>query len=220
MQQINVFISYAHADKLWCEQLYSNLKRLEFERKAIIWFDEKLRCGDSFEEVIKKKVEQSEVILLIVTSNFLASEYCYINELSLALTRHKGGACRVIPIIFENCDWKSSWLGGIESLPKGGLPVSDADNVKNAIVDVVAGIASEIDTLISDLVLPDPELAIFTNEDLCEILENIERSILVIKKAISKFPDPSTSKLIELDELETKRETYQTELAIRGVDKS
>lgn len=101
------------------------------------WFDREIQAGASIEREITDQLESSELFLLLVSPDFLASDYCYNREMDRALERHKAGEAFVVPIIIEPCDWSSSPLRELKALPRDGKPVSDWTNHNNAYLDIV-----------------------------------------------------------------------------------
>ena len=93
--------------------------------QAAAWADE-----------IDMHLETASIILLLVSPDFLASDYCYDIEMQRALERHKSGEARVVPIILRPCDWQHSPLKDLQCLPRDGKPVTqwpDQDEVFNTI---------------------------------------------------------------------------------------
>lgn len=102
-------------------------------------------AGDEFGREIDENLESSDIILLLISPNFLASDYCYDIEMKRALERHHCGEARVIPIIFDHCDWHSALFGKLMALPKNGRPVTDYPNQHEAFTEIAKGIRRAID---------------------------------------------------------------------------
>ena len=62
----------------------------------------------------------SEIILLLISPNFMHSDYCYSIEMRRALERHERGEARVIPVILRPVDWKGTPIGELQALPTDG----------------------------------------------------------------------------------------------------
>lgn len=133
---MKAFISYSHRDTTSLERLHVHLAMLRRDGFIQEWFDRDILAGDSLDEEITRQLETSELFLLLVTPDFLASDYCYNRELQYALDRHRAGKARLVPIIIEPCDWTSSPLRELKALPKDGKPVSEWTNENNAYLDV------------------------------------------------------------------------------------
>lgn len=134
---MKAFISYSHRDAWALERLHTHLSMLR--RKGLIqeWFDREILAGGELDSEIAEQLEESEIFLLLVSPDFLASDYCYEQEMARALERHEAGEARVIPIIVEPCDWKASPLRRLKALPRDGNPVTEWANQNNAFLDIV-----------------------------------------------------------------------------------
>lgn len=116
-----VFISYSHKDAAHLETLKIHLKPLE--RLGLIepWFDGYMVPGDVIDDEVGRALLEADIILLLVSPDFLASEYCYTIEMERALSRHEKGQARVVPIILRECLWKQTApFRGINALPTDG----------------------------------------------------------------------------------------------------
>jgi TIR domain len=130
------FLSYSHRDGKALERLHTHLTMLQREGLITAWYDHEILAGDAFDRKIEKSLADSDLFLALVSPDFLASNYCYEREMEVALRRHEEGTLRVIPIILEPCDWKSSPLGKLKALPKDGKPISTWTNENVAYLDV------------------------------------------------------------------------------------
>lgn len=101
------------------------------------WYDRKILGGDNIDEEVARNLTQSDVFIPLVSPDFLASRYCYEKEMEKALHRHEKGTIRVVPIILEPCDWKSSPLAKLKVLPKDGRAISTWANQNVAYLDIV-----------------------------------------------------------------------------------
>lgn len=119
------------------ERLHTHLAVLRREGRIDTWYDREILAGGNFNQEINDQLETSELFLLLVSPDFLASNYCYEREMTVALERHRMGVAQVIPIIIEPCDWESTPLRELKALPRDGKPVSEWTNLNNAFLDVV-----------------------------------------------------------------------------------
>lgn len=120
---LSVFCSYAHKDENLREKVQSGLARLVREGRIQMWDDRKISPGSRWADEIDSRIAQSDIILFLVSVNFISSEYCMGKEVVCAMTRHEKGEARVIPIILEPCDWKNGLFGELQALPLGGAPL-------------------------------------------------------------------------------------------------
>lgn len=134
---MKAFISYSHRDAGALERLHTHLSVLRREGRITEWYDREILAGSNLDSEISAQLESTELFLLLVSPDFLASDYCYEREMGRALERHESGEAIVVPIIVEPCDWESSPLRQLKALPRDGKPVSDWTNQNNAFLDVV-----------------------------------------------------------------------------------
>ena len=137
---LEVFFSYAHEDEKLRDKLAKQLRLLE--RQGIIagWHDRRISAGTELTGQIDSHLEAARVILLLISSDFIASDYCYDVELKRALERHDAGTARVIPVILRPTDWHSAPFGKLLALPRDGKPITTWANEDEAFLDVARGI--------------------------------------------------------------------------------
>jgi hypothetical protein len=116
------------------------------KREGLIesWHDRKITAGSEVDNSIDEKVETAQVILLLVSPDFLASAYCYEREMQRAMKRHDEGSARVIPIILRPCDWRSAPFGKLLAAPKDGKPVTKWPDRDDAFLDIVQKIRAAL----------------------------------------------------------------------------
>ena len=100
------FISYTHADSGFKEQLVRHLAPLQREGLIDLWHDGMLRPGEHLDPAVQAALAASDVVILLVSADFIASAYCYEQEMLRAFARQRDGTARVIPIILRPCQWK------------------------------------------------------------------------------------------------------------------
>jgi hypothetical protein len=128
------------------------LKHLEPLRRLEIikaWNDRMLKPGEEWGRKISDNLEKADIILLLVSIDFINSPYCYDIELDRAIERHTDGECSVIPVILRSCMWKSTPFGTIQAVPKDGRPVSLWPDRDEAFVNVVEGIKQVAEELLN-----------------------------------------------------------------------
>lgn len=134
---MKVFISYSHRDDVALDRLHTHLAPLRSEGLIDAWFDREILAGGNIDFEIDEALEYCDVFLMLVSPDFLASNYCVNIEMKRALERHNYDGAPVIPIIVEPCDWTSSPLGKFKALPRDGRPISEWTNQNSAYLDVV-----------------------------------------------------------------------------------
>jgi hypothetical protein len=140
MHVISVFFSYSHKDEELRNELETHLAMLKREGVISTWHDRRLLAGDVIDDRIATELDQADIILLLVSPDFLASDYCYGVEVRRALERHAAGEARVVPIILRPCDWKRAPFGKLLATPTDGRPVTkwpDRDDAFLAITNAI-----------------------------------------------------------------------------------
>jgi hypothetical protein len=144
---LQVFISYSHKDEELREELDIHLANLKRQGKIQAWHDRAIEAGAEWDAEIKHQLETADIILLLITPRFIASNYCYDLEMQRSIQRHDEGNARVIPIIGKPCDWQDSPFSKLQVLPKDAKPVTKWDDRDEAFLNVVQGIRRAVETL-------------------------------------------------------------------------
>jgi hypothetical protein len=121
---IRVFLSYAHEDRKLQKELDEHLGALRHKKIIETWFDGQIVPGSKWSEEIAEQLNNADLILLLISSAFLNSTYCYENELTHAIKRHNDGLARIIPIILRPCHWEPAPFAQFQGLPSGMVPVT------------------------------------------------------------------------------------------------
>lgn len=146
-EPIKIFVSSCIRDKNLCAELNQHLEILKRQGWIEAWHDGQIRAGEEWEKEIETHLNSAQIILLLISSDFLASEYCYHNELMRALERHDQNEACVIPIILRPCDWDEAPFGKLQALPKGAVPVTSWMDRDEAFLSVTRGIRQTIEQL-------------------------------------------------------------------------
>jgi len=146
---ITAFVSYSHKDEALREELDDHLAGLRRQGKIADWNDRAIDPGTQWADEINQNLETAQIILLLISAKFMASDFCYSKELARAMERHEVGSARVIPIILKPTDWTSAPFSKLQVLPKDGKPITAWDDPDEAFVNVVQGIRRAIDSLAS-----------------------------------------------------------------------
>jgi internalin A len=123
-QAARLFYSYSHRDEDLRNELETHLKLLQRQGLIETWNDRKIEAGDDWKRRIDENLERADIILLLVSADFIASDYCYEKEMNRALEREKNGEARVIPVIVRDVNWKSAPFAKLQALPKNGKAVT------------------------------------------------------------------------------------------------
>lgn len=145
--KIELFTSYSHNDEKLRDELENHLSLLKRQGVIESWHDRKIDPGKEWKKQIDEHINIANIILLLVSADFIASDYCYANEMVRALERHEKKEAIVIPIIIRPVDWKRSPFAKLQALPKDGRPVTTWQIRDEAWVNVVEGIRHAIDEI-------------------------------------------------------------------------
>jgi hypothetical protein len=132
-----VFISYSHSDEALRADLEKHLSLLKRQGLVDIWSDHCIRPGEAFGTAISAGLESSNIVLLLISVDFLNSDYCFSIEMTRAMEKHARGDAVVVPIILRPCDWHSAPFGQLKALPTDGKPVTKWTTLDDAFLDIV-----------------------------------------------------------------------------------
>src|SRR5215471_21710359 len=110
-KSLHVFCCYARKDQQWLLELKTHLAPLQREGLITLWDDMDICPGDEWEKEIRGHLETAQIILLLVSPNFIASDYGYSIEMQQAMKQHEQGQARVIPIILHPVSWQKTPFG-------------------------------------------------------------------------------------------------------------
>lgn len=144
---IEIFCCYARNDQSFLKHLRKHLTLFQKQGLINLWYDVDISPGTNWEEEIQKHLETAQIVLLLISPDFIASDYCYSKEMKRALERHDLGEARVIPIILRPVHWQRAPFGKLQALPKDAKPVKSWRDQDKAFVDVVTGILIAIEQL-------------------------------------------------------------------------
>ena len=140
VEEISLFFSYSHQDEELRNELAKHLKTLERQGVISAWYDRQIVAGDEWAGKIDTHLETANIILLLVSSDFIASDYCYDIEMKRAIERHNTGEARVIPVILRPVDWYGTPFAKLQALPRDAKPVTSWANQDEAFTSIAQGI--------------------------------------------------------------------------------
>jgi hypothetical protein len=145
-EPLEVFFSYSHRDEKLRDKLAEHLRLMERNGLIRSWHDRRITAGTEWEGQISEHLERARIILLLVSSSFIDSDYCYDVELELAMQRHEKKEALVIPVILRPCAWQKASFGKLQALPKDGKPVTGRNwrNQDTAMMNIAEGIEMAI----------------------------------------------------------------------------
>jgi len=144
---LRLFISYDHEDDDMREALEKHLASLKRQGFIASWYDRRIIAGEKWAKEIDENLEKADIILLLVSADFIDSDYCYEIEMTRALERDEADEARVIPVILRPVDWDGAPFGKLQALPKDANPVSSWDDPDEAWTDVARGIRQVVEQL-------------------------------------------------------------------------
>nr|VFK47444.1 MAG: TIR domain-containing protein [Candidatus Kentron sp. TC] len=224
LKMANLFFSYSHKDEGLRNELETHLAMLKRQRLIRAWHDRRIVAGKDLHSNISAELESADIILLLVSANFLASDYCYDREMTRALEKDKQGTARVIPVILHPCDWRNAPFGSLRATPPDGKSVSMFANQDEALTQVV----KDIRTAVEELGISSEERATSSKQHSGTVPETISprSSNMRVKR---KFTDQEIDDFLEssfeymarffaasLDELQNRNENITTKF--RRVD--
>ncbi len=206
-KSLNVFVSYSHMDKKFKNEFLQQMKSLEWTHNINVWHDGEILAGENIDEKVLAQLNKSDVVLLLVSPNFLASHYCINVELKKAIERHKAKECIVVPVILQksNIDETLSF-SSLMRVPEDGRPIQSYKPKNNGYVDAVSRIKQMINSTFknakkTDVVEPLKPIAIDIYQDgklKPYVLDNHTwETIITIKDRLTDFQKISTEKLIK-----------------------
>lgn len=144
---VEVFYSYAHADASWRNELEKHLSLLH--RRGVInaWSDRYIAPGTDWGQALDEHLERASIILLLISADFLASDYCYGVEMKRALERHQAKQACVIPILLRPVDWQGAPFAHLQALPTNAKAIVTWGNQDEAFADVAAGLRRAVEDL-------------------------------------------------------------------------
>jgi tetratricopeptide (TPR) repeat protein len=123
-ESLKLFYCYAREDKLYRAALEKHLGTLRRQGLIVDWHDRNINTGQEWAKEIDINLNEADIILLLISPDFIHSDYCYSKEMNRALERHENGTARVIPIILRPCDYEGAPFSGLQALPPDAAPVT------------------------------------------------------------------------------------------------
>ncbi|NMN60719.1 hypothetical protein FHT36_004650 [Xanthobacter sp. SG618] len=148
-KHLNVFVSYSHSDEEIKRELIKHLHPLSRLNMVQSWDDRMIKAGEEWNGLISKKLECADIIILIISVDFINSNYCYDIEMKRAMERHEAGQARVIPVIARECLWHYAPFGKLQALPKDAKAVATLPDRDTALSTVAASIYQVAEDLLS-----------------------------------------------------------------------
>src|SRR5260370_4017724 len=143
---LNVFCCYAHEDQELLAQLKRHLAPLQRQNLITIWSDKDINAGIEWEKELDKHLECADIVLLLISPDFMDSDYCYGTEMVRTLARHNESSTVAIPILLRPTLWQNSLFAKLQIIPTGAKPVTSWSNQDEAYYDIAQHINRVIST--------------------------------------------------------------------------
>src|SRR5216684_9201297 len=183
---VKIFFCYAHEDETLLKKLKTHLKPLQRDGLIDVWHDRDINAGAEWERVINEHLNTSQIILLLISPDFMASDYCYSKEMKRALERHQAGTCRVVPILLRPTYWEGAPFSHLQLLPTDARPITRWPDRDEAFQDVVG----EINRTIKDLLFSLKTKEEWLNEgNALHSLQRYQEALAAYEQAIHLDPN-------------------------------
>ena len=150
----SVFMSYSHTDEQLRDELEKHLAGLRRQGVITTWHDRRIGPGEELHGQISAQLDAADIILLLISADFLDSDYCYDVEMTRAMERHERGTARVIPVILRPCDWHGAPFGKLMAVPTDGKPVVKQATLDDGFLEVVRAIRQAAESLSGVIAAP------------------------------------------------------------------
>jgi hypothetical protein len=154
---IKVFISYSHRDENLKKELDKHLSALKRQGIVDVWHDRRIVAGDEFAKSIDAHLNEADIILLLISADFMDSRYCWSIEMARAMERHAQQSARVIPVILRACDWHLDPIGKLTAAPTDGMAIMSWKNTDEAFTDVARHVRAAVELMTGGHGPPPPD---------------------------------------------------------------
>ncbi len=143
----SVFISYAHADEAWKDELLKYLRAaFGVDAPIELWDDRRIGAGDAWLDEIERALDRASVAILLVTADFLSSRFIQRKEVPRLLERRGSEGVRLMPLLVDACPWsRSSWLKSIQMRPTDAVPLTEHPSKSRALSEFAEEVAGHFD---------------------------------------------------------------------------
>ncbi len=147
---LQVFISYSHTDEKLKTELLKHLSPLKRLKLIEEWHDRQIGPGDKWDQAISAALENADIIILLISIDFINSRYCYDIEMESALDRQASGQASVIPVIARSCMWKSTPFAQLQALPTDGKAITTWTDPDEALTVVAEGVRHVAERMLAE----------------------------------------------------------------------
>ncbi|MCC5643657.1 tetratricopeptide repeat protein [Nostoc sp. CHAB 5824] len=144
MKSIEVFISYHQKDEELRQELETHLAALRRENIITSWNNRKIVAGQEIKGEIDEHLNQAGLILLLISPDFMDSDYHWTVEVTRALEQNATEKARVIPVLLRYADWETPPINELSPLPSNRKPIKSWNDRDEAFLEVVKGIREAV----------------------------------------------------------------------------
>lgn len=216
---ISLFFSYSHADEALRDQLETQLSMLKRQGVISTWHDRRIGAGQEIDAAIDASMEAADIILLLVSPDFIASSYCYDREMTRAMQRHELKEAIVIPVILRACEWHHAPFGKLLATPTDGKPITqwlDRDEAFLTVAKALRAAATRIAPAAAEAAQPSSATAASTASTHVEIFAPRSSNLRLTKEFTER--DKDAFKLESFEYMARFFENSLTELQQRNAD--
>lgn len=187
-QRVSLFYAYADIDESLCLELDKHLSLLRRDGVITTFHRRSVKAGTDWTKEVDERLNRASIVLLLISVDFIASDYCYGVEMQRAMNRHKAGEARVIPVLLRPvANWQGTGFGNLQVLPSNGKPVANWPSQDDAFVDIAEGIRAVLQDMEAMPVhtpsltlppvwnIPYPRNPYFTGRD--ELLDHLSTAV-------------------------------------------
>jgi len=141
---VELFCSYSHEDRLLQRRFHAHTADLRRRKQVQVWTDQRIGAGGDWEGEIDAHLNTADLIVLLISADFMNSDFCYTKEMTRALERQAAKEARVIPIIIQPCDWTDAPFAALQALPPDAKAVTLWPNQEEAWSFVAIGLKKAV----------------------------------------------------------------------------
>ncbi len=183
---VEIFLCYAHEDEPLLNKLKTHLRPMQRQELIDIWHDREIHAGEEWVSEIDIHLKTAQIILLLVSPDFMDSDYCYGVEMKRALERHIAGEARVIPIILRPVHWEDAPFSKLQVLPIDGEPIVNWVNRDDAFLNITIGIRKVVKELLTSYKTSEGD-ALYQEKRYAEALSVYEQAIQLDPNYITAY---------------------------------
>lgn len=144
-ESVKIFISYSWKDEKLKERLLSHLSPMIRQGLIESWDDRQIRAGSEWNSSMLHHLNEASIVLCLISSDFIASDSCYLIESQHALERRATEKVQVIPILLKATDWQKTVFRPLLAIPRSGKAIADYPNRERAFKEVAQEIGKVVD---------------------------------------------------------------------------